>query len=151
MYLKWGCPGALPQGWDRCLAQSQDRVWESVQILAMAQCRSQKAPGPLSVPAFCMRRGVTELPTGGAVLAELCCRWPHPTQAPQQKDSKKGRCPRPPLGEICVQGKMFPPSLHALSSPQAHSGRGQGTSQKWSMGCHPLLVGGIKEELILCS
>lgn len=75
-----------------------------------------------------------------------------PDPGPSAEGLEEGEGSKATPGESGVQAKrMFPPSLPALSSPRAHSRRGQVTSQKWSMGRHPLLVGGIKEDLILCS
>ena len=82
-----------------------------------------KSEGPS--PPFCMRRGATELPMGGAVPAEPAPSPtpPEPGSSAEGQDQKRGKGPRPPLGESSVQGKrIFPSFLHALSSPSQTKG-----------------------------
>lgn len=90
-----------------------------------------KSEGPS--PPFCMRRGATELPMGGAVPAEPAPSPtpPDPGSSAEGQDQKRGRGPRPPLGESSVQGKrIFPSFLHALSSPSQTKGLQENLSSR---------------------
>ena len=62
---------------------------------------------------------------GGAVPAEPAPSPtpPEPGSSAEGQDQKRGKGPRPPLGESSVQGKrIFPSFLHALSSPSQTKG-----------------------------
>lgn len=129
-YLKWGCP-TLPQGWDIGVWQSHRReCGNSTRTLGHGPAQAEGSQAPLSVPAFCMRRGHNS-PRACWIQGWLAAP---PDPGPSAEGLEEGEGSEATSGgEQCRVRGCSLPSLMLRPSSRAHSRRGQGHISEMSI------------------